>query len=384
MKFATRAVQSSIETGGTTGDVSPPIHLSSIYAYDAPGEMRAGYEYIRYGNPTRALLERCIADLENAPEECPALCFSSGMAAIDCVTRLLRPGDHLLISRDVYGGTTRLANTLLKPAGILFSEADATDAGRFLEAVQPATRMVWLETPSNPLVRLTDIAAVSAGAHSRGALVAVDSTFASPCFQNPLDLGADIVMHSATKYLGGHSDLLGGALVVRDAELRSRLNEIQMIGGAVLSPFDCWLTLRGIRTLDVRMRAHEQRATAVAGFLAAHPAIARVHYPGLEDHPQRELARRQMRGYGGMLAAELKGGREAAVAALGRTKIFTLAASLGGVESIISYPPLMSHAAMSPEERYARGITDGLVRLSIGLEHPDDLIADLDRALAGG
>ena len=380
MKFATRAIHAGLEES-IDGDVVPPIHLTTVYSYRSPGEMRSEYEYIRYGNPTRTALEKCLASLENAPEDCPALCYSSGQAATDCALRLLRPGDRLLMAQDVYGGTTQLAEKILRPAGICVEYADAVDPEAFAEAIAPDTKMVWIESPSNPLLRITDVAAVIEAAHRQGALVAIDNTFATPCFQNPLDLGADIVMHSTTKYLGGHSDLLGGALVFRDPELRSRLYTIQKLTGGVAAPFDCWLTLRGVRTLEARMAVHERNARAVAEFLSQHPMVLRVHYPGLPTHPQHELAARQMRGFGGMVSFEVIGGGEAARRLLGSTKVFTLAASLGGVESIISYPPLMSHVALTPEERLERGIGDNLLRLSVGLEHPDDLCKDLAQAL---
>ncbi|HLV79141.1 MAG TPA: PLP-dependent transferase [Chthonomonadaceae bacterium] len=381
MQFATRAIHAGQEPDPAVGAVTPPLHLSAIYAYESPGVTRAGYEYIRDGNPTRTALETCLASLENAPDGCPALCFSSGMAATDGLLRLLRPGERLVMARDVYGGTTRLAEEVLRPAGTEVVYADATDTARFVEAITPQTQLVWIETPSNPLLRLTDIAAVAEAGHRAGALVGVDSTFASPFFQNPLDLGADVVMHSTTKYLGGHSDLLGGALIVRDPALRGRLYQLQKITGAVAAPFDCWLTLRGVRSLAARMRLHESNAFAVARFLDGHPKVAAVHYPGLPGHPQHALAARQMRGFGGMVAFEMREGAAAARQALERVKVFTLAASLGGVESIISYPALMSHVSLTPEERQRRGISDALIRLSVGLEDIQDLLADLDQAL---
>ena len=381
MEFATKAIHTGPEAA-EHGDVIPPLHLTSIYAFESPGETRAGFEYIRYGNPTRAALETCLAGLENAPADCPALCFSSGMAAIDCAMRLLRPGERVLIARDVYGGTSKLANEVLQPAGIKVAYADAIDADAFAAAMTPDTRLVWIESPSNPLLRITDIRAVAEAAHRLGSLVAIDSTFATPYLQTPLDLGVDIVMHSSTKYLGGHSDLLGGALIMRDAALRKRLYELQKVTGAVAAPFDCWLTLRGVRSLAARMRVHEENARAVAHYLKSHPHVMAVHYPGLPEHPQHALAARQMLGFGGMVSFEIQGGGEAARALLQSTKVFVLAGSLGGVESIISYPPLMSHIALSSEERYALGITDGLVRLSIGLEDTKDLLADLEQALA--
>lgn len=383
MEFATRAIHSGQEPDAAYGDVTPPLHFSSIYAYAEPGVMRAGYEYIRYGNPTRAALETCLAALEGAPTGCPALCFSSGMAATDCAMRLLRPGDRLLAARDLYGGTQNLAEMLLRPAGIEVVYGDATQTEAFVQALTPGTRMVWIETPSNPLLRVVDITAIADAAHSAGALLGVDSTFATPCFQHPLALGADLVMHSMTKYLGGHSDLLGGALIVRDPALRQQLYGIQRTSGAVGSPFDCWLTLRGVRTLSLRMRQHAESASKIAAFLADHHRVQAVHYPGLESHPQHALARRQMRGFGGMVSFEIEGGAYAANAFLRGTRLFVLAASLGGPESIASYPPLMSHAALTQEQRRECGIHDGLIRLSVGLEDPDDLIMDLEQALAG-
>jgi cystathionine beta-lyase/cystathionine gamma-synthase len=381
MHFSTRAIHAGQDPDPASGDVIPPLHLTSIYAYDAPGEMRTGYEYTRYGNPTRAALETCLASLEEAPADCPALCFSSGMAATDAVFRLLHPGDRLLIARDVYGGTIKLAEEFLRPNGIDVAYADTVNSDVFRAALNPPPRLVWLESPANPLLRLTDIAAISEAAHCVGALVAIDSTFATPCFQTPLALGVDIVMHSTTKYLGGHSDLLGGALIVRDVTLRNQLYEIQRTTGAVAAPFDCWLTLRGIRSLAARMRVHAENAMAVARWLETHPRVVAVHYPGLPSHPQHDLAKRQMRGFGGMVAFEVEGDEAAACKVLRRARLFTLAASLGGVESIISYPTLMSHKPLSREARYERGITDGTIRLSVGLEDQTDLIADLEQAL---
>jgi cystathionine gamma-lyase len=381
MRFATRAIHAG-QADSLTGDVAPPIHLTTVYAYEAPGEPRAGYEYIRYGNPTRTALEVCLAALEGAPADCPALCFSSGQAATDCALRLLRPGDRLLMARDVYGGTTQLAERVLRPMGVTVDYADATNTDEFVAAITTATRLVWIESPSNPLLRITDVRSISRGAQERGALAAIDNTFATPYFQSPLDLGVDIVMHSTTKYLGGHSDLLGGALICRTPALREQLYGMQKLTGGVASPFDCWLTLRGIRTLQARMEVHQRNAAAVARFLETHPAVVRVHYPGLESHPRHQLASEQMRGFGGMIAFEAAGGGQAAKRVLQRTRVFAMAASLGGVESIISYPTLMSHVALTQEERLARGIVDGLLRLSVGLEDVEDLCADLSAALA--
>ena len=381
MEFATRAIHAGQEKDPATGAVTPPIHMTSIYAFAEPGVTVSGYEYIRYGNPTRHALEVCLASLENAPEDCPAIAYSSGQAATDGVLRLLKPGEKLLLARDLYGGTIRIAEAIYGPAGVEIATADAANLVAFQSAITPGTRMVWIETPSNPLLTITDIAAVVEMAHKIGAIVVADNTFATPYFQNPLDLGVDVVMHSTTKYLGGHSDLLGGALITKNPELRSRIWELQKITGAVAAPFDSWLTLRGTRTLAARMRIHESNAFVVANFLAEHPRVTAVHYPGLSSHPQRDLAKRQMRGFGGMVSFEVRGGESAARDVLNSVKLFTMAGSLGGVESIISYPPLMSHAAMPREQRYERGITDALLRLSVGLEDPGDLIADLMQAL---
>jgi cystathionine beta-lyase/cystathionine gamma-synthase len=381
MEFSTRAIHAGQPPDPTTGATVTPLYLTSVYTYDTIEDYSAvskGYDYGRHGNPTRTALETCLASLEGAAH---ALAFGSGMAAIDACLRLLKPGDHILLAEDLYGGTYRLVQELIRPMGVETSFVDARDPALVADSLRPNTRMVWVETPTNPLVRLVDLAALSEVTHTRGAWLAVDSTFATPYFQNPLALGVDIVMHSTTKYLGGHSDLVGGALMVNEAELNARLALISRIAGAIPSPFDAWLTLRGVKTLAVRMREHERVSFAVAQWLEQHPQVARVHYPGLPSHPQHELAKRQMRGFGGIVAAELKGGEAAARAVLNRVKVFALTGSLGGVESILSYPWAMSHVALSPDERQRRGVEDGLLRLSIGLEDPADLIADLDQAL---
>lgn len=381
MKFSTRAIHAGANESAE-GDVVPPIRLTTIYAYAEPGVTQAGYEYIRYGNPTRSTLEECIASLENAPADCPSLCFSSGQAAMDCALRLLRPGDALLASEDIYGGTALLIDEIIRPMGVEVVFASTLDTEAFLSHIRPNTRLIWLETPSNPLLRITDVPAICKAANEKGVLVGVDSTFATPYFQTPLDWGADVVMHSMTKYIGGHSDLLGGVLTVRDAALRAQLYKIQKISGAVAAPFDSWLALRGLRTLAVRMKAHEANARIVSEYLEQHPKVSRVYYPGLPSHPQHALAKRLMRGFGGMVGFEIEGNVEAARTVLQSTKVFLLAASLGGAESIVSYPVLMSHAAMTREERYARGIQDNFLRLSVGLEDPEDLVSDLETALS--
>jgi len=376
--FSTRAIHAGQDPDPATGATITPIYATSVFTYpeiDRPGP----YDYGRHGNPTRTALETCLAALEGARH---AVAFASGMAAIDAVFRaLLRSGDRLLLAEDVYGGTVRLAEEVFRPAGVDVACVDARDTARLEEALAPGARLVWIESPTNPLVRLVDIAACAEAAHRAGALLGVDSTFATPFLQNPLSLGADLVMHSTTKYLGGHSDLVGGAVAVNDPSLFDRLAALSRVAGAIPSPFDCWLALRGVKTLALRMREHGRGAMEVAGFLQGHPAVARVHYPGLESHPQHELARRQMRGYGGMIAADVAGGAVAARAVLNGVRLFTLTGSLGGVESILSWPARMSHVALSPEERARRGIGDGLLRLSIGLEDPADLMDDLSQAL---
>jgi cystathionine gamma-lyase len=381
MEFSTKAIHVGQDPDATTGSTVTPIHLTAVYSYDTIDDYSAvskGYDYGRHGNPTRTALETCLAALEGGRH---CLAFASGMAAVDAALRLLHPGDQLVLAEDIYGGTWLLVEELFRPSGILVDYVDARDPALVEAALRPETRMVWIETPANPLLRLVDIAAIAAVTRSRDILLAVDNTFATPYFQNPLALGADIVMHSTTKYLGGHSDIVGGALVVNDDDLKARLSLVSRVAGATPGPLDCWLTLRGMKTLAVRMREHERNALAVANYLSEHPGVAAAHYPGLPSYPQYELAKRQMRGFGGMVAAELKGGGAAARTVLDSVELFTLTGSLGGVESIISYPAKMSHVAFSPEERSRRGVEDGLIRLSVGLEAAEDLIADLDQAL---
>jgi cystathionine gamma-synthase/cystathionine gamma-lyase len=381
MEFSTRAIHAGQEPDPTTGATVTPLYLTSIYSYDTIEDysaVKTGFDYGRHGNPTRTALETCLASLEGAAH---ALTFASGMAAIDACLRLVKPGEHILLAEDLYGGTYRLVEHVIRPMGVDADYVDARDPQLVAESMRTNTRMLWVETPTNPLVRLVDLAELAEVAHNRGAWLAVDSTFATPYFQNPLALGADIVMHSTTKYLGGHADLVGGAVMVNDADLHARLALLSRIAGAIPSPFDAWLTLRGVKTLAVRMREHERVSLAVAKWLEEHPKVAAVHYPGLPSHPQHALAKRQMRGFGGIVAVDLKGGGPAARAVLNRSQVFTLTGSLGGVESIISYPAAMSHVAFTPEERHRRGVGDGLLRLSIGIEDPADLIADLEQAL---
>jgi cystathionine gamma-lyase len=376
--FATRAIHAGQAPDPATGAVVVPIYQTSTFAQEAVG-IHKGYEYSRSGNPTRAALESCLASLESGRY---GLAFASGLAATDCVMHSLDAGDHVVVMEDVYGGTYRLFRRVYERVGLRFSFVDATHLANVEAAFEPRTRLVWLESPTNPLLKLVDIAGLAALAHERQVRVAVDNTFMSPYFQQPLELGADLVIHSATKYLGGHSDVIGGAIVVADDALYGELKFLQNAVGGVPGPFDAWLVLRGLKTLALRMREHERNALAVAQYLARHPRVQRVHYPGLEKHPQHALARRQMRGFGGMVSFEVSSG-ELAHLVVRRTRLFTLAESLGGVESLIELPGPMTHASVPPEVRAELGITDGLIRLSVGIEDTADLLADLEQALAG-
>jgi cystathionine beta-lyase/cystathionine gamma-synthase len=381
-RFETLAIHAGQAPDPTTGAVVPPIYQTSTYAQAAAGEHK-GYEYSRTGNPTRAALETCLAALEGAglPALAYGLAFSSGMAAIDTLLRLVSPGEHVLAGDDIYGGTYRLFERVLRAYGIDFSYADLSDPAQAAAGLRPNTRLVWLETPTNPLMKVADVAAVAALArqHPARPWVGVDNTFASPYLQQPLALGADFSLHSTTKYLSGHSDVVGGALVTVDPEAYARLKFLQNAVGAVPGPQDCFLTLRGIKTLALRMERHSANALAIAQYLQQHPAVERVLYPGLPGDPGYAVASRQMRLYGGMLAFLHKGGLEGARRAAASTRIFLLAESLGGVESLIEHPGLMTHASVagSPLE-----VPPGLVRLSVGIEHVEDLIEDLERALA--
>jgi len=376
--FSTRAIHAGQKPDPATGAVVVPIYQTSTFAQDAVGKHR-GYEYARTGNPTRAALETCIAALEGGAH---GLAFASGMAAEAAIMQLLKPGDHTVAVDDLYGGSYRLFRRVLEPMGLSFSFVDGTDLSAVEKSLTDRTRMVWVESPTNPLLKLVDIEAVSKLAHARQALLVVDNTFMSPYFQRPLSLGADIAVHSATKYLGGHSDVIGGTLVVNRDDLFERLAFLQNAVGGVPGPMDAWLVLRGLKTLAIRMREHDHNARQVAAFLIDHPRVARVFYPGLPNHPQRELARRQMSGFGGMISFEVKGGLEPARRVVERTQLFTLAESLGGVESLIELPAAMTHASIPAETRRAHGVADGLVRISVGIEDAADLISDLDQALA--
>ena len=393
--FETLAIHAGSDPDPVTGAVVPPIYQVSTYAQDGVGGLRGGYEYSRTGNPTRAALEECLAALEGGQAEAGraeggarsrarsrshALAFASGMAAEDCLLRAVcGPGDHVLIPHDAYGGTYRLFDKVLGRWQVSYTPVPVSDVKAVAEALRrrPA-RLVWVETPTNPLLSIVDIPAIAAVCREAGALLVVDNTFASPYLQNPLQLGADAVVHSTTKYLGGHSDVVGGAVVVTDAGLAEELQFLRNATGAVPGPFDAWLTLRGIKTLGVRMDRHCQNALRVAQLLAAHPKVSEVLYPGLPSHPGHETAAKQMRGFGGMVSARVRGGEDAALAVCARTKVFTLGESLGGVESLIEHPSRMTHASVAESPL---AVPPDLIRLSVGIEAAEDLLNDLNSAL---
>ncbi|MBL7964219.1 MAG: cystathionine gamma-synthase [Flavobacteriales bacterium] len=384
MRFGTKAIHAGLEPDPGTGAVMTPIFQTSTYAQAAPGQHK-GYEYSRTHNPTRTALQRNLATLENGTH---GLCFATGMAAIDAVIKLLQPDDHVVSTNDLYGGTYRLFTKIFAGFGVRFSFVDMTDTDQVEAAMRPETKLIWAETPTNPLLRVVDIAALAAIAKANNCLLAVDNTFATPYLQTPLDLGADIVMHSLTKYMAGHSDVVMGALVVKDpstgsGSLAERLAFVQNSSGATPGPMDCFLVLRGIKTLHLRMERHCANGKAVAEYLKGHPLVDRVHWPGFTDHPGHAVAARQMRGFGGMVSFTLKGDRmEDALRVLSNTELFTLAESLGGVESLIGHPASMTHASIPREDRLRNGLLDTLIRLSVGIEDVEDLIADLERALA--
>jgi cystathionine gamma-lyase len=376
--LATRAVHVGQGPDPATGAVVVPIHLATTFVHESPGHNK-GFEYSRSGNPTRNNLEACLASLEGAKH---GLAFSSGLAATTAVVLLLDPGDHVVVTEDVYGGTFRLFDQVFSRYGITFTSVDPSDVDAIAAAMTERTRLVWLESPTNPLLRVVDIDAVSEIVHGAGAYFAVDSTFASPVLQRPLELGADIVVHSSTKFLGGHSDVLGGAVLTSNDEVEERLRFHQNAVGAVPSPFDCWLLLRGLKTLQLRVLRQCDNALAIARWLEGQDAVTRVHYPGLESNPGHALARRQMGGhYGGVVSFEVSSG-DAARSFLERVRVFMLAESLGAVESLAESPAIMTHASIPEEMRTRVGVTDGLVRLSVGIEDVDDLTADLEQALA--
>ena len=378
-KFATRAIHAGQEPDPTTGAIMPPIYATSTYVQESPGEHK-GYEYSRTQNPTRMAYERCVADLESGKH---GFAFASGMAAIGTILELVDSGSKIVAMDDLYGGTRRLfSNVRERSAGLCFEFVDLSDAAAAEEAIAADTAIVWIESPTNPLLKLVDLEAVAALARRNGALVVVDNTFATPYLQRPLELGADIVMHSATKFINGHSDMVGGIVAVNDDGLAERLAYLQNSIGAVAGPFDSFLALRGVKTLDVRMERHCKSSLRIAQWLEGHDKVERVLYPGLESHPQHEVARRQMPGYGGIVTFFIKGDLEDARRFLERCEVFSLAESLGGVESLVDHPAIMTHASVPPGERAKLGISDTLIRLSVGIEAVDDLIADLDRALS--
>ncbi|GIX38294.1 MAG: cystathionine gamma-synthase [Silanimonas sp.] len=377
--FGTLAIHAGQQPDPSTGAVMTPIYATSTYVQESPGVHR-GFEYSRSHNPTRFAYERCVAALEGGSR---GFAFASGLAATSTILELLDSGSHVVAMDDVYGGTYRLFERVRRrSAGLDFSWADLSDLAAFEAAIRPNTRMVWIETPTNPTLKLVDIAAVAERAKKRGLIVVVDNTFCSPALQRPIELGADIVMHSATKYINGHSDIVGGLAVVGErADLAEQMAFLQNAVGGVQGPFDSFLALRGLKTLHLRMKAHCENAQAIAEFLERHPAVERVAYPGLKAHPQYALAQRQMKGPGGMVSVWLKGGFEAAKRFMERTELFACAESLGGVESLANHPAVMTHASVPPERRAALGIDDNLVRLSVGVEDLDDLIAELARVL---
>ncbi|GAB3015786.1 cystathionine gamma-synthase [Niabella terrae] len=378
MRTDSRIIHAGTEPDPSTGAIMTPIFQTSTFVQSAPNEHQ-GYDYSRAGNPTRTALENAFAVLENARH---GLAFSSGVAATDAIMRLLSPGDEVIAANDMYGGTYRLFSQLWAPFGIRFVFVDTTDPAAVEQAITDKTKMIWVETPTNPLMNITDIQVMATLAHQAGALLVVDNTFASPYLQQPLELGADLVMHSATKYLGGHSDVVMGAIMTRDDELRERLYFIQKSSGAVPGPFDCFLVLRGIKTLHVRMQRHCENGRKLANYLAEHPAVKKVYWCGFTDSRGYETAKKQMRDFGGMMSFELKDdSMEAALKVLKGTKLIALAESLGGVESLINHPATMTHASVPREERIKNGLSDSLIRLSVGIEDAQDLIDDLSQAI---
>ncbi len=378
MKFGTKAVHAGVEPDPTTGAIMTPIYQTSTYVQSSPGDHK-GYEYSRTHNPTRDALQKSLAALENGKF---GLCFSSGMGAIDSVVKLLQPGDEVISTNDLYGGTYRIFTKVFEPLGIKFKFVGMNDLKAVEEAISPKTRLIWVETPTNPMMSIIDIKAIVAIAKKANAILAVDNTFATPALQNPLDLGADLVMHSVTKYISGHSDVVMGALVTSDQILHERLMFLQNSCGATPGPQDCFLVLRGIKTLHLRMDRHCSNGIVVANYLKSHPKIEKVYWPGFEDHPNHAIAASQMSGFGGMISFTLKGDNmQDALRVLESLKLFALAESLGGVESLCGHPASMTHASIPAEERIKSGLKDTLIRLSVGIEDPEDLIEDLKQAI---
>ncbi len=377
MKFDTKVVRSGISPDPSTGAIVPPIYQSATYVLEEVGKDK-GYDYTRASNPTREMLENNLAALDGGKY---GIYYSSGMAAVDSVMKLLKSGDHIICSDDVYGGVSRLYNNLLVNYDLTFTYVNSSNPQEVEDAIQDNTKLIWIETPTNPLLKITDLDAVGKIAKKHGILYGVDSTFSTPALLRPLEFGADITMHSTTKYLSGHNQIIGGILITNDDELSEKFKFIQKTVGAVPSPFDCWLTLLGIKTLSLRVARHCENAQVIAEFLAAHPKVERVTYPGLPSHPQYDIAKDQMDGFSGMISMELKGGIPAGISLMNGLELCSLAESLGAVETMITHPATMTHADVPKDERLARGLTDGLVRLSVGIEDKEDIIADLNQAL---
>ncbi len=377
MKFDTKVVRAAITPDPTTGSIVPPLYQTATYVLEEVG-MDKGFDYTRSSNPTRQTLEEHLAMIEGGEY---GVCFASGMAAVDSCLKSLKPGDHVVCSDDVYGGVSRYFNSILTRCNLSFSYVDTSNPGRVREAIRPETKMLWVETPTNPLLKVTDLAAMGRIAKEHDLLFSVDSTFATPVFLRPLEFGADMVVHSTTKYLSGHNQLIGGIVITNRKDILEEMKFVQKTIGAVPSPFDCWLTLLGVKTLHLRMEKHACNAQAVAEFLEAHAKVEKVNYPGLPSHPQHEIAKAQMNGFSGMISFELVGGISAGRTVMNSVRLCALAESLGAVETMITHPATMTHADVPKEERYARGLTDGLVRISVGIEDPEDIIADLEQAL---
>ena len=377
MKFDTKIVRAGIEPDPTTGAIVPPIYQTATYVLPEVGR-DLGFDYTRSANPTREILENNLATIEGGRF---GTCFSSGMSAVDSVLKLLKKGDHVVCSDDVYGGVSRHFNNILVNYGLTFTYVDSSNPENVENAIRSETKLFWIETPTNPLLKITDLNAISKIAKKHQILFGVDSTFATPVFLRPFEFGADIVMHSTTKYISGHNQIIGGIIITNDKEIHERMKFVQKTIGAVPSPFDCWLTLLGVKTLHLRMERHASNAQAVAEFLESHPLVEKITYPGLKSHPQYGVAKEQMDGFSGMISFELKGEIPAGITVMNNVKLCSLAESLGAVETMITHPASMTHVDVPAEERHARGLTDGLVRISVGIEDPDDIIDDLKQAL---
>ncbi len=378
MKFDTKVVRAAIKPDPTTGAIVPPLYQTATYVLPEVGR-DLGFDYTRSANPTRQLLEENLAAIEGGKY---GICFSSGMSAVDSCLKLLKSGDHVICSDDVYGGVSRHFDNILVRYGLEFTYVNTSEPEKVKAAIQPNTKMLWVETPTNPLLKVTDLEAMAKIAKENDLIYGVDSTFATPVFLRPLEFGADIVMHSTTKYISGHNQLIGGIVITNREDIYEEMKYVQKTIGAVPSPFDCWLTLLGVKTLHLRMAKHAENGQIVAEFLEAHPKVAQVTYPGLSSHPQHEIAKEQMSGFSGMISFELTGGLQGGKTVMNSVKLCSLAESLGSVETMITHPATMTHADVPVEERHARGLTDGMVRISVGIEDPEDIVADLEQALA--